>query len=121
MSVFYFDSAAQDPEQVSDDLAFENLGVVGFQAVQNLAPHWHDRLELTIPSQLNAAQSRVALYNIELPPVSIPGTAINKFLYPIGNVHGSSELLFDIQPGLFRVLPGPFIDQHLTGNPVGSQ
>ena len=49
MLVLDLHAAAQDLDEVRDDLALENPGVVGFQAVQNLAPDWHDALVLRVP------------------------------------------------------------------------
>ena len=108
--------AAQHLQKVGDDLAFEDLGVVGLEAVQDLAPDGHDALELRVPAQLDAAQSGVALHNIQLPAGGILGAAVHKLLHPVGDVHIAGQLLLDVQPGALGVLTGAFVDQHLLAD-----
>ena len=119
MAVFYLNAAAQHPEQVGDDLAFEDFGIVGLQAVEDFAAHRHDPLKLTVPGQLNAAQGRVALHDIELPSAGIPSAAIHELGHPVGDIHGAGELLLDVEAGLLGVLPGPLVDQYLVGDLLG--
>ena len=83
MPILDLHTTAQDAEQVCNDLAFEDLGIVGLQTVEYLAPHWHNSLEFTVPGQLDAAQSRVALHDVELPAAGVPGPAVYKLLYPV--------------------------------------
>ncbi len=72
MPVLYLHAAAQHLHQIRDDLAFEDAGVIRLQAVQNLAADGHDALILRIPAHLYAAQSGVALHNVDLPAAHIP-------------------------------------------------
>ncbi|MPM41758.1 hypothetical protein SDC9_88417 [bioreactor metagenome] len=72
MLVLYLHAAAQHLHQVRNDLAFEDAGVVRLQAVQNLAADGHDALILRVPAHFYAAQSGVALHNVDLPAVHVP-------------------------------------------------
>ena len=119
MLVLDLHPAAQHLQQIGDDLAFEDLGVVGLQAVQNLAPHWHDALELGVPAQLDGAHGGVALHDVELPPLGVLGPAVHELLHPVGNVHIARELLLDVQPGLLGALPGALVDEDLLGDLLG--
>ena len=48
---------------------FEDLGVVGLEAVEDFAPDGHDALKLRVPAELDAAHGGVALHDVELPAV----------------------------------------------------
>ena len=106
-------AAAQDLDEVRDDLALENPGIVRLQAVQDLAPHRHDALILGVPGQLHAAQGAVALHDVDLPLVHVLGAAVHELLDPVGDVHRAGELLLHVQAGLLRLLPAALVQQHL--------
>src|SRR5699024_12179225 len=44
------DAAAHHLDQVHDDVRLEDAGVVGLEAVEDLAPDGHDGLELAVPA-----------------------------------------------------------------------
>ena len=109
-------AAAQHLQEVGDDLALEDLGVVGLEAVEDFTPDGHDALELRVPGELDAAQSRVALHDVELPAGGVLRPAVHKLLYPVGDVHTAGELFLDVQPGALGVLPAALVDEHLLGD-----
>ena len=109
-------AAAQDLDQVRDDLALENPGVVRLQAVQNLPPDGHDALVLRVPGQLHAAKGAVALHDVNLPAFHVLRPAVHKLLHPVGDVHAAGELFLDAQPGLLRLLPAALVQKHLPGD-----
>ncbi|CDC68065.1 uncharacterized protein BN503_01068 [Oscillibacter sp. CAG:155] len=109
-------AAAQHFDEVCDDVAFENTGVVRLQAVEDLAPDGHDALVLRIPGLLNAAQGAVALHNVDLPLAHILGAAVHELLDPVGDVNGAGELFLDVQTGLLRLLPAALVEQHLLAD-----
>ena len=112
-------AAAQDLDEVRDDVAFENTGVVRLQAVEDLAPDGHDALVLCVPGLLDAAQSAVALHDVDLPLVHVLGAAVHEFLYPVGDVDGAGELLLDVQTGLLRLFPAALVEQDLLADLLG--
>ena len=87
MLVLDFHAAAQHLQQVGNDLTLEYLGIVGFQAVQYLAPHRHDALVLRVPAELHRSHSRVALHDVQLPAARVLGPAVHKLLHPVGDIH----------------------------------
>ena len=46
--VAHLDAAAHDAQQVRDDLALENAGIIRLQAVENFAADGHDALKLRV-------------------------------------------------------------------------
>ena len=116
MLVLDLHAAAQDLDEVRDDLALENPGIVRLQAVQDLAPHRHDALILGVPGQLHAAQGAVALHDVDLPLVHVLGAAVHELLDPVGDVHRAGELLLHVQAGLLRLLPAALVQQHLLAD-----
>ena len=96
--VLHLHAAAQHPQQIGDDVAFEYLVIIGLQAVEDLAPHGHDTLKLRVPALLAGAQSGVALHDIQLPPLHISGAAVHEFLDAVGDVDAAGELLFCALP-----------------------
>ena len=111
--------AAQHFDQVGDDVAFEDLIVIGLEAIQDLAPDGHDGLKFRVTPLLAGTQGGVALHDIDLPLVQVLAAAVHKLLHPVGHIHGAGQLLFDVQPGLFRLLPAALVHQHLIGDLVG--
>ena len=93
MLVVDLDAAAHDLEQVRDDLALEDLAVVGLEAIQDLAADGHDALELGVPAQLHGAEGGVALHDVQLPAGDVFGAAVHELLHPVGDVHAAGQAL----------------------------
>ena len=51
--VAHLDAAAHDAQQVRDDLALENAGIIRLQAVENFAADGHDALKLRVGHNKN--------------------------------------------------------------------
>ena len=111
-----FHAAAKDLQQVGDNLAFEDLAEIRFQAVEDLAADRHDALKFCVPAQLDRAQGRVALHDIELTAFCVLRAAVHKFLNPVGDIHIAGELLLDVEPGLLRGLAAALVDEDLLGD-----
>ena len=106
-------AAAQDPDEVHDDVAFEDPGVVRLQAVQDLAPDGHDALVLRVPALLDAAESGVALHDIDLPAGDVLGAAVHELLHPVGDGDVGGELGLGVEPGPLGTLPAALVDEDL--------
>ena len=111
-------AAAQDLHQIRDNIALEDPGIVGLQAVEDLAPDGHQPLELRIPALLAGTQSGVALHDVDLPLAHVLGAAVHELLHPVGNVDLLRQLLFLVDTGLLRRFPAALINQHLVGDLV---
>ena len=116
MLVLHLHAAAQHLDEVRDNLALKNPGVVRLQAVQNLASNRHNPLIVGVPGQLHAAQGGVALHNIDFPAFHILRPAIHELLDPVGDVHAAGEFFLDVQPGLLGLFPAALVQQHLLGD-----
>ena len=57
-------AAAHDLDEVHDDVRLEDAGIVGLEAVQDLAADGHDGLIFTVAAGLDGAHSRIALDDI---------------------------------------------------------
>ena len=99
MLVLDLHAAAQHLHEVGDDVGLEDAHVVRLQAVENLAAHGHDALELGIPGELAGAQGRVAFHDIDLAALGVAAAAVDKLLDPVGDVDGAGELLLHPQAG----------------------
>ena len=120
MLVVDLDAAAHDLEQVRDDLALEDLAVIGLEAVEDLAADGHDALELGVPAQLHGAEGGVALHDVQLPAGDIFGAAVHELLHPVGDVHAAGQALaLDGQAGLFPGLAAALADEDLPGGFLG--
>ena len=109
-------AAAQHLHQVGDDVAFEDAGIVGLQAVEDLAPDGHQALKFRVAGLLAGAQRGVALHDVQLPALHVLGAAVHKLLDAVGDVDLLRQLLFLVDAGLFRRLTAAFVDQHLSGD-----
>ena len=116
MPVLDLHAAAQHTDEIRDDLAFEDPGIVRLQAVEDLAPDGHDALILRVPAELDAAQGGIALHDINFPLLHILGAAVHEFLDPVGDVNIAGEFFLDIQPLLLRAFPAALVHQHLLGD-----
>ena len=79
----YLNAAAQHLEQVCNDVAGENAGVVSLEAVEYLASYGHNALELSIAALFARAHGGVALHDVELAAGNILGAAVHKLFYPV--------------------------------------
>ena len=79
-----FHAAAHDLDKIHDDIGLEDAGIIGLQAVQDLAADGHDGLIFTVPAGLDRAHSRVALHDIQFAAGGIPGAAVHEFLHAVG-------------------------------------
>ena len=112
-------AATQHLHEVGDDVGLEDAHVVRLQAVENLAAHRHDPLELGIPGELAGAQGRVAFHDVDLAALGVPAAAVDKLLDPVGDVDGAGELLLHPQAGALGRLTAALVHEDLLGDAVG--
>ena len=113
------DAAAHDLDEIHDDVRLEDTGIIGLEAVQDLAPDGHDGLIFAVAAGLDRAHSRVALHDIQLPAGGVLGAAVHELLHPVGEVDLGREGLFDALARLFGVLTALLVDQHLLADLLG--
>ena len=103
-------AAAHHADQVCDNVRLENAGVIGLQAVQDLAANGHDSLELRIAALFDRAHSGIALHDVQFAAGGILGAAVHKFLHAVGQVHLLGHCFFDGHTRFFGVLAALLID-----------
>ena len=119
MAAAQLDAAAHDADQVGDDFGFENAGVVGFQAVQDLTADGHDGLRLRVAALLDRAHSGIALHDVQLAAGGILRAAVHELLHAVGQIHLLGHRLFDGDTRFFGVLAALLIDEHLLAGLFG--
>ena len=112
-------AAAHDADQVGDDLRLEDAGVVGLQAVQDLAADRHDGLKFRVTALLDRAHSGIALHDIQLTAGGVLGAAVHELLHAVGEIHLRGHRLFDRDARLLGVLAALLIDEHLLAGLFG--
>ena len=112
--VLHLHAAAQHLHQVRDDVGLEDAHVVGFQAVEDLAAHRHDALELGVAGELAGAQGRVALDDVDLAPLGVAAAAVDELLDPVCDVDGAGELLLHPKAGALGRLAAALVDEDLV-------
>ena len=113
------DAAAHHLDEVHDDVRLEDAGIVGLEAVQDLAADGHDGLILAVAALLDGTHSRIALDDIQLAAGSVLGAAVHELLHPVGEVDLGGERLFDALARLFGVFPALLVDQDLLADLLG--
>ena len=117
--LFDLHAAAEDLNEIGDDLAFEDAGIVGLETVQNFAAHRHDALIFRVARELDTAERGIALDDIDLAFVGVARAAVHKLLHAVGKVEIFRKILLDAHARLFRLLAAALVDEHLIGDPVG--
>ena len=112
-------AAAQHLDKVGDDVALEDFGVVGFEAVENLAAHRHNALEAGVAGVLAGTGRRIALHDVQLPLIGVFGAAVDEFVDAGGDVHVGREVLLDSEALFFRLFAALFVEKHLPADFVG--
>ena len=110
MAAAQLHAAAHHADQVCDNVRLENAGVIGLQAVQDLAANGHDSLELRIAALFDRAHSGIALHDVQFAAGGILGAAVHKFLHAVGQVHLLGHCFFDGHTRFFGVLAALLID-----------
>ena len=114
-----FDAAAEDLDEVRDDVALEDAVVVRFEAVEDLAADRDDSLEFGVSRLFAGAQSRVALHDEDFAAVDVLRAAVDELLDTVRHVHVAGQGLLEVLAGGLRADAGPHVDEHLVGDLVG--
>ena len=114
----HLDAAAEDLEQVGNDVVLEDLVVIRLQAVQDLAAHGHDRLKFAVAALLDRAERGVALHDVQLAARNVLRAAVDELLHAVCQIDVAGQLLFDVEARLFRLLAAALVDQDLLGDLV---
>ena len=112
-------AAAHDLDEVHDDVRLEDAGIVGLEAVQDLAADGHNGLIFTVAAGLDRTHSRIALDDIQLTAGGVLGSAVHELLHPVREVDLGRERLFDALARFFGVLTALLVHQHLLTDLLG--
>ena len=109
----YLDSAADNAEQVGNDLALEYLVVAALHTVERLSANGDYSLKLGVSAKLTGGERRISLNYIKLSHARVFGAAVDELFDLVRNVKRARKLSLDADSGLLGALTASLVCKHL--------